>query len=300
MKKLLYSAQIVLFIFFVLTFLLAILEMTGPIWIFSKLNSRQTPVSSNEEFDPSLHSLDNITKLGKYCDSIYEQRKISSAITAAEKEYAQIATEVVRKRFYHGLSSFGVGNNYLGYIANPGYFNMYLNAPVSSNDILKFPCGICSQQAIVLMDLLKNRGYKTRKVGFYDKTISGHFCLEAFYNGSWHFFDPDLEPDMSVLNAYNQPGIEFLVAHRDILKKAYRKMDPSRVDKLFPTYFYGKVNETEGKKARIFQQITKSLSYTIWIIFLFAFIWVRRKLVRLSKHTYVRNRRISFPNLQAG
>jgi hypothetical protein len=300
MKKLLYSAQIVLFTCFVFTFLLAIQELSGPVWFFSKLNSRQTVFSSNEEFDPSLHSIYNITKLEKYCDSIYEQRKISSTITTLEKEYAQIVSEVVQKRFYHGLSSFGVGNNYLGYFANPGYLNMYLNAPVSSNDILKFPYGICSQQAIVVMDLLKNKGYKTRKVGFYDKVTSGHFCLEVFYGGSWHFYDTDLEPDAAVLNAYSRPSIEFLVAHRDILKKAYSKMDPSRVDRLFPTYFYGKVNEKEARNARIYQEITKSLSYTIWIIFLLAFFWVRRKFVRLSKHTYVRNRRVSFPTLQAG
>jgi hypothetical protein len=300
MKKLLYVTRIVTFLLFFVTAFFAILELTGPSGLIQKLNHPKPAFSRQEAFDPTLQRLNNIEKLQIYCDSIYEERQHSPNYSQGEREYAQIAAEVGRERFYHGLSSFGFGDNYLGYLANPSYIGYYLNAPVGSNDILKFSYGICSQQATVLMDLLKIKGYQIRKVGFYSNAISGHFCYEAFYDGNWHFYDPDLEPDMTVLNAYNRPDIKYLVEHRDVLKQAYNKMDPVKVDALFPTYFYGKVNEHLAANATIFQVTTKILSYSIWIFFLLAFFWVNRKYVRLSKHQYVRNRRVSLSTLQPG
>lgn len=300
MLKLLYVTRIVTFLFFFITSFLAIQELTGPSRLFQKLNNPKPAISRNEDFDPSLQRLNNIEKLQKYCDSIYEERQHSPNYSIAEKEYAQIAAEVGRNRFYHGLSSFGFGDNYLAYIANPSFLGYYLNAPVRSNDILKFPYGICSQQATVLMDLLRIKGYQVRKIGFYNQAISGHFCYEAFYNGSWHFYDPDLEPDMAVLNAHGRPDIKYLVDHRDVLKQAYHKQDPAKVDALFPTYFYGKVNESLAQNATIYQRATKILSYSIWIFFLLTFLWVNRKYVRIRNRHYVRNRRISLSTLQPG
>jgi hypothetical protein len=300
MKKLLYVLQIVLFTLFVLTAFFTVQEFTGPGSAFERLNTPRPSIAKAEDFDPALSRLDNLDKLTAHCDSIYELRKNSPDYTPAQKEYPQVVSEVVRKRFYHGLSSYGFGDNYLAYVVNPRSMGMYLDAPVEADDILKFSYGICSQQAVTAMELLKRKGYTTRKVGFYDKSISGHFCYEANYNGSWHFFDIDLEPDMAVLNKYDRPGIEFLVAHPDVLKQAYSRMSPEKVMALFPTYFYGKPDEAIAGNATIFQRTTKILSYTLWILFLFAYILVHRKYLLLSNHRYVRNRRFSFPKLYRG
>lgn len=293
MKKLLYGARIVTFLLFFVTAFFTVVELTGPSGFLQKFNRTEPTFSGNEDFDPSLQRLNSMDKLQKYCDSIFEERQHSPNYTPVEKEYAQIVSEVGRNRFFHALSSYGFGNNYLGYLANPGFMGYFLNSPVGSNDILKFGYGICSQQAIVLMDLLKIKGYQVRKVGFFNNAFNGHFCYEAFYNGKWHFYDPDLEPDMAVLNAYDRPDIKYLVDHRDVLMQAYHKQDPEKVKSLFPTYFYGKPNERLAKNASIYQAVTKFLSYSIWIFFLLAFLWVNRKYVRISNPQYVRNRRIS-------
>jgi len=283
------------------TFISAVFEFTGAPSSIASLNYQTEKYQYNEAFDPSLARLDNLTRLTDYCDSLLSVKKgLSNNNINAEKELPLIASEVVRNRFYHGLSSFGFGNNYLAYVANPFYLKMFLNSPVKTNDILKFPAAICSQQAMVLMALLQKKGYPVRKVGFTRQFASGHFCLEAFYANSWHYFDTDLEPDTTILNAYDRPGIKFLVENPEILKKVYIKEDPVKIATLFPSYFYGKVNEPLATKAAIYGSITKFLSYTIWILFLLAFSWARRKYLRLSNNRYVRNRRFSLSELQPG
>lgn len=299
MKKLYLALGSITLLLALFTFLMAIFEFAGKPYFLKRFDYPETKFEHNEDYDPSLQGLNSLKKLRTYCDSIFEARKNSSQYNQSEKEFAQIASEVVRKRFYHGLSSFGFGYNYIGYLANPSFLNMYLNAPVRSNDILKFPYGICSQQAIVMMDLLKDKGYPIRKVGFTRSDSNGHFCFEVFYRGSWHFYDTDLEPDANLLNSYDRPGIKFLVDHKDILRKAYWKESDEKVNTLFPTYFYGKVNEQLARKAGVYTTITKFLSYTIWIFFLVIFLGIRRRYVRLSYKSYVRNRGVSFSSLQA-
>src|SRR5206468_12316967 len=114
-------------------------------------------------------------------------------------------------------------------------------------DILKYPYAACSQQSIVFMEILKRKGFNTREVGFQGKT-SGHFCFEVDYNGGWHFYDPDMEPDTIILNAYNRPGIAFLARHKDILLKAYHQYPPELIMDIFPNYFYGSVNTFAAPK----------------------------------------------------
>jgi hypothetical protein len=141
---------------------------------------------------------------------------------------------------------------------------------------LEYPFAACSQQSIVLMEVLKSKGFATRKVGLQGKK-SGHFCFEVYYNGGWHFYDPDMEPNAAVLNAYNRPGIDYLVRHQDILLKAYAQHPSDLILDMFPNYSYGSVNEFPAPKAMLFHRITKAFSYTLWMIFLAAFIVVRRK-----------------------
>ncbi|MBL0337301.1 MAG: hypothetical protein IPP73_18825 [Chitinophagaceae bacterium] len=117
-----------------------------------------------------------------------------------------------------------------------------LSAIVIPDDILEYPYAACSQQSIILMELLKQKGFTTRKVGFQGKT-TGHFCFEVFYGNGWHFYDPDMEPDSKVLDANNRPDIQFLARHKDVLLQAYAQYPVEKVLDIFPNYFYGSVNE---------------------------------------------------------
>jgi hypothetical protein len=115
------------------------------------------------------------------------------------------------------------------------------------------------------------------------KRFGGHFAFEVFYDGTWHFHDPNMEPDKALLDSYGRPGIDFLVRNPEILTKAYAHYPALKIMDIFPTYFYGPVNKFPAPKAYVFQKITLFLTYTIWFFFLVAFIFVRRSYLRIKR-----------------
>ncbi len=162
---------------------------------------------------------------------------------------------------------------------NPGYSTI-----VIPDDILKFPYAACSQQAIVMMEVLKRKGFKVRKVGLEGK-MGRHFCFEVFYDGSWHFFDINKEPDDSILKAYNYPDVEFLTKRPDILIQAYNKYPKEQILDLFSTYHYGETNAPPAPRAYVLHIVTKFLSYTLWIFSLLIFIWASKKILDETQRT---------------
>lgn len=254
--------------------------------------------NGKEEFDPSLSRLNSITKLQQYCDSVFAEEKKANPSLNFEDTYPLVASSVVRKKFYHGYSSYSYSNNYMAIMLEP-LTDKWVSAIVIPDDIMKFPYAACSQQSIVMMELLKRKGYTTRKVGFDGgKKWGGHFCFEAYYNNKWHFFDTDQEPDAELLASLDRPAISEIASDDNLLVAAYSHWEnPERVKGLFKSYFYGKPNTFEAPNALIYQRVTKFLSYTSWIFFLAAFIFVRRKYLRLTANTNVWNSRVFVPQI---
>lgn len=296
MKKLLFILQAGLFITMNFFLLLAVYEIFQPSGVLGRPGYNDPKYDMVEEYDPSLQRLKNIASLTAYCDSVFADKTYTQSGIRFESDYPEVANEVVRKRFYHGYSLYGFGNNHVAMLASKASISG-LSAIVMPNDILKFPFAACSQQSIVLMKVLQQKGFKTRSVAFSGKS-GGHFCFEVFYNGAWHFVDPNMEPDLAVLNAYNRPGIDFLAGRPEILLQAYRQYPKEKILDLFASYSYGKVNAPAAPRAHLFQLVTQFLSYTLWTFFLLAFIWVRRKYLKLSSQPNVRHRRVRFPKLQ--
>ncbi len=298
MKRLFFLLQGVLFFATNFAVLLTVYQLAQSPGTMNRPGYDVPTYNRVEDYDPSLQRLNTIRKLTAYCDSVYSEAAYTDETVRFETNYPQMASAVVRKRFYHGYSLYGFSNNYMAMFLSKISMNG-LSAIVIPDDILKYPFAACSQQSIVLMNVLRQRGFDTRKICFQGKT-AGHFCFEVYYNGAWHFYDTDMEPDVSVLNAYNRPGVAFLASHQDILLKAYRQYPKEEVLDIFSGYRYGNVNASSAPRAYFFQQATKILSYTFWLILLAAFILARRKYLRLSHRTHVRNNRIHFPQLQQG
>jgi hypothetical protein len=289
MRNLLFGVQIILFGLF------SIAAIATIITLFSeKTNntSHITPQSRIEEFDPSLNRIASIKDLISYCDSIYSTAHNGHPGKFVEGDYTEIASGVVKKRFYHGYSRYSLKNNYVAVIfsklINEGY-----SAIVIPDEIMKYPNASCSQQSIVVMEVLRRRGIITRKVGFHGKS-SGHFCFEVYYEGGWHYYDTNLEPDEAILNAAQRPSIKNLAAQQDILLAAYNKYPKEWVLDIFPSYFYGQVNEFPAPRGIVFQRVSKWLTYSAWLIFLSAFLYVRRKYLKLTMRK-VWNHRVYFP-----
>ncbi len=242
--------------------------------MFFKKNVPNTKISEEGEFfDSSLMRLTSVKKVIEFCDSVYGDSKIK---TNDSGKYAGIMSVVLRGRFYHGYSYYGAGENSLAYLLSPIIKND-LKAIVIPDDILKHPNAACSQQSIVGMEVFKKKGYKVRKVIFNGEKYGGHFCFEAAYEGSWHFFDPDVEPELMILTEYNRPSFEMLNKNDSLLFKLYDKQGNDYVLNVFKKYHYGEVNEFPAPHARIFQYATKYLSYTLWFWVLLIFYFLRRK-----------------------
>ncbi len=281
MRKLFFVLQVCLFVAFNFTLLLTVYQLAGTSQSFIQRMTFERPVYSfKEEFDSSLKTINTVQKLVTFCDGLYMQKASTDTSINFGKTYPEIVSSVIQKRFYHGYSTYGFSNNYmakmLSVITVEG-----LSAIVVPDDILKYSKAACSQQSIVFMEALKEKGFSTRMIGFKGNK-NGHFCFEVYYNGEWHFYDPDMEPNTKVISEYNRPNVEFLASHKDILVKAYAQHPPAQVLDLFSNYFYGSVNTFPAPKAMVFQKISQILSYSLWLVFLVAFIWTRKKYKKLK------------------
>lgn len=274
-KKLIFRFLLILLIsFFFQVFILEIVNMMYP-----DFTEKPDVYVGYEKYDPSLNRLNSMESVTAFCDSLYGSAEIAPSDSGL---YANIVSRVIRYRFVHGYSWYRLGHNYVATLLAP-LVKKDLSAIVVPDDILKYPNAACSQQSIVAMNLLSEKGFNIRKVGFYDKKFGGHFCYEVLYDQSWHFYDPNREPDDKLLAEYNRPGIEYLNLHKDILIKAYPKDSAEYVIGLYSTFSYGKEGQLPGKNAMIFQMVTKFLSYFSWLILGLMYILINRYMHRKNK-----------------
>lgn len=300
MKRKLFRADIIFFSLFVISAVFTLLQLSGRYNPLTRFDTSPPKNERQEEYEASLSRIKSVRKLEVYSDSLYNATYSQINKEADyEKKYSNLLAAIVRKRFYHGYSEYGFSDNYLltlfAKITNAAY-----NSVIAPDDVLKYAYASCSQQSVVMMELLNRKNISTRKVGFLGKKFGGHFSFEAYYNGQWHFFDTNMEPDLAVLNAYDRPGISFLTQHTELLTTAYRRYNADKILDIFPKYAYGTVNVFPAPRGLLFQKITGILSYSLWFFFFILFIITRRLYKRQTVSNYVWNRRIHFPPFFAG
>lgn len=269
--------SVVLAVLIVISFFIFIIETSGI--FFRKHESKHSLGDIKEHFDSSLIRLKSISEFVTYCDSLYGDKQIA---TQDSEKYASIVSRTLRDRFYHGYSYYSLGNNTLGYLLAP-LIKSDLNAVVIPDDILKYPMAACSQQSIIGMEVFKSKGLSVRKVGFSTIDYGGHFCYEVFFNNTWHFFDPDLEPKLSSMIANHFPSIADIVKNDSLLHLLYYKRDSTLVENLFPSYQYGPINKFPAPHAIIYQYATKYLSYTSWILFILLYFINQKMRLRFAR-----------------
>lgn len=299
MKKPLFAAQVLLYLCFSFFFFFTVLEWTGTASPFNHSEHPDAEYDGREEYNPKLNRLNTIDKLIGYCDSLFNKETIKNPDYQFSDGYPQIAGEVIRQRFYHGYSSFNMQDNYAALLLEP-LTGKWTSAIVLPEDIMRYPFAACSQQSIVMMEILERKGYETRKVAFNNEQSRGHFAFEVRYNGSWHFFDPNLEPDLAILVPKGMPSIKELMAEKDktTIISAYHHLPTTQVLGIFDKYAYGKINTFPAPYAFVYQKTTKLISNIGWIFFLLASILVRRRYLQLVRNPiHVRNYRVYFPKI---
>jgi hypothetical protein len=274
MKKQARYFHYILAAFFAVLFALCVLDLLFRIKPVKEALSAQTKLLRNEEFDPSLLYITSVNALDRHTDSLLAETDPVQIADAGA--YPKMLGEVVRKRFYHGLYTYTFGNNFLAYLITK-VSGRSVNEVWDSDEILKSEYAFCGQQSLVMMSLLINKGYKVRSVKMFAPEFkTGHFALEVYYNNSWHFFDPNLEPDQKGLNELNRPSFAALQGNNPLLLSLYHNTNPKLITALFSNYKMGNVNELMPAYIYRFQSLTKALSSICWIICLLFYFLVLR------------------------
>jgi hypothetical protein len=217
------------------------------------LQGRAGTGENREAFDHSLARLNTIALLNGYIDSCAIVQKVP-AFSAKE---VFLVNDIIQRKFYHGYSYYSMQDNFLAYLAGK-YIWGDLSAIVIPEDLVKHQMAACSQQAIVMMAVLKQRGYKVRKLG-----LTGHYILEVFYNNQWHVFDPNHEPKYQGIP---HDSINALLANGLIIESYSKTLKPEQVKEVFKKLEVGKVNSVPAKNARIFHTVTKAISQNFILV----------------------------------
>jgi hypothetical protein len=220
---------------------------------FSTELSPVTPYNGKEKFDPTLARINSIEYLEKYTDSVATSKKIAEG----SFEYVELLESVIEQRFYHGFSHFSTSENWIAALAGKCIKEDYA-CKVQPEKIIQHPNAACSQQALVMMAVLRNKKISYRSLG-----LPHHYAMEVLINNEWFFCDANMEPGISK----QQRMLSHWKHQTNILKQYY---DPTRYPDL--DYQFGKnqivtvgaINEIPAQKATFFHAVTV-LSKIAWL-----------------------------------
>lgn len=262
------------YVIFGILFIVSVLLLFGD--FFTSKNGKKV---ENELFKSELIYLNSIDKVVSHADSLYKLTNIIGFDTA---KYVQIVSETIKQRFSYGLLHYKFSENWIAALSGKLFWS-HLSAVVDSDDILKHSEGLCSQQTIVFMEVLKRRGINVRSVGLGEVKGPGHFLCEVHYENSWRLHDVTKEPQWSKIVNHHE-SMEYYLANKDSLYAVYEnRIKRKEFDKIMKKVVYGKVNEFPAKKMALLHQITLLITYILPLFFLFMFISSLVNIYRVKK-----------------
>jgi hypothetical protein len=228
--------------------------------IFSTVSNLKNTYGNKELFNIELSRFKSIEDITAHIDGIYSATHPSLEIDTLA--YVKATSDIVKKRFYHGLSGYSIKDNWITYLGGKFLWS-HLTAIVEPDDILDYTEGLCSQQTIVFLEILKRKGIKTRWIGLGYKEGPGHFLAEVQYQGKWHLYDVNLEPKWERVTNHHE-SIAYYKQYPDTLFLAYEGIISRNLfDKIMEKVQYGEVNEFPAKNMLLFHRITKIVTYLI-------------------------------------
>jgi len=247
-----------------LGFYLILLALTLLPVVWNTVSSFKNTYLHKELFNIELSKFQSIDDITAHIDGIYSAIHTSSDIDTIS--YVKITSDVIKKRFFHGLSHYSFKENWIAAFAGKVLWS-HLAAIVEPDDILNYNEGLCSQQTIVFLEILKRKGIKTRWVGLGYKEGPGHFISEIYYQGKWHVYDVNMEPKWNrIINDHK--SMDYYLRSPDTLYVAYKGiLDKQRFNKIMEKVEYGDVNEFPAKKMLLFHRLTKIITYLLPVFF---------------------------------
>ncbi len=174
----------------------------------------------------------------------------------------------VTERFSHGLARHNFFSNWLLWTLtqlHPAFGAVNDEHSLASRGSSLF----CSQSSYVLLSLANDVGIPSRHVG-----LNGHVVMEAYYDGEWHMYDPDME-----VVAADETGrllsVSALAGRDDLLRQAYAgpratviPFIASTVDNTFMSYPPGSWFVWKAQVLYLFEQVAEYLKYLLALSFL--------------------------------
>ncbi|UAY52146.1 hypothetical protein [Ferruginibacter albus] len=231
------------------------------------------PYNGIEAYDPSLAYLNSISKLENYVDSVAEKKNIPINDNLA---FMEVMANTIRERFYHGFSHYTLNENWIAAVSGK-YIWYNLACIVNPEEIMKHDYAACSQQALVVISILRHKKIPYRTVLF-----PHHYALEININEHWYYFDTNLEPKIYG----EQRSAEKWNDSNDSIKQYYTWLNRGNgwLDTTFGVHQktqYGPVNNIPARHAKLFHLSTKIISKTAWLLpLLFIFFLERRQTKR--------------------
>lgn len=224
---------------------------------------RSKPQSQKEHFNPDLKIINTLEKADHFLGGICRKATNQESDTLT---YIKAVQLFVSEKFFHGYAEYKVRQNWIAALSGK-YIWFHLSGIVMPEALMDYSEGLCNQQTMVFMELLKRKGISTRVVGLGYPTGPGHFLCEVKYNGSWHLYDVTTEPDWRFTTSPNQ-SIAFYKQHRYDLYTAYQRIyTKEQINKLLERIEYGGENAVPAKRMRLFHLVTYWLTIALPVAF---------------------------------
>ena len=248
-------------IFLIPTLILNILSLTK---LENDFDNTFKPVPKEllEIYDANIAKIIDLNKLKELIKEEVEEKKYSGIAIPI------LVDDIVRKKFFHGLSNIDIQTNWLLKIANKLYFEKHFSSAMQPEDIVRFNYAFCNQQAIIFQEIVKDFGFEFASIGFNVKTKEenfGHFVSAVKVNQDWFYFDSNLEPNYDRRDSSVFKGV--LEADKEILKKLYPLYDFDYVTAEMISFH--SLNKFPAKAGVYFQKITLFFSNFLFLILLF-------------------------------
>ena len=254
-------------------FLLLALLFIVPLVLIKKTEKIATN-KKTDLFNEKLLPFNSVSKVVHFLDYCNQVKKNSHFDTMA---YVNSASSFIKQRFSFGLANYSYSDNWIASLSADLFWD-HFSAIVNPNDILKHHVGICSQQTIVFLEILKQKKINVRTVCLGNQIKGpGHFICEANYNGTWHVYDVTKEPNWDDIEDKHF-SMEYYLTHQNLFYKVYEnKIAPNLINKFLNEVAYGKPNEFPAKNMLFFHKVT------YWSVILLPFIFALLALVYYRK-----------------
>ncbi len=233
-------------------------------------------------------------------DSLLEAAKARSAKpfdALPPKEKMQVLYETAAARFTHGnQDDHNLFSNWILW----GMSKIHKNFSAIFDPELLLKNGhstMCGGVSLVLVHLALKSGITARHVGLY-----GHVVMEAWYDGDWHLYDPDMEvvltddtgDVLSVEEAAKQEALAMQAYTREGIGEygaKFVKMIASRENNTYMTYPPGAHSVWKAEALKLLESIAEVVKFILPV----AFIFIGALLLRSPRKTSSTKRSVITP-----